>query len=401
MNGMVLDSWLARIADIHPVGWDLGLDRVGQVARLLGVTHPADKVVLVAGTNGKGSTCQYLTDIARASGLRTGASTSPHLFRFNERIAVDGEPAKDSLIVEAFESIDEARGDITLTHFEFASLASMLIFEQIELDLAILEVGLGGRLDAMNVVDPDLCIISSIDLDHESWLGDTREAIGFEKAGILRSGVALVLGEPNPPQSVLRQVDKLQVPMLAINRDFAIDDQLEYSLPASSFAVAKKAAEVLNLSLPDEVYTDIARTSRLVGRRTWWTTGGRVLLDVAHNPAAANLLWEYVKGLNHIGNVHGLFGIYADKNIGGVADVFKGKFETWHLTNLDEPRAAKASEIVYHLPEEDRGTAFTYAKISDAVEGVLEITKPEDFVLVFGSFSVVAGALEYLNKNKT
>ena len=395
---MELDDWLSRIANVHPVGWDLGLDRVGQVAREMGVIHPASKVVLVAGTNGKGSICQYLTDMAIAGGMRTGPSTSPHLFRFNERIAVDGEPVKDSIIVEAFERIDVARGHTSLTYFEFASLASMAIFKDCELDLAILEIGLGGRLDAMNVVAPDLCIIASIDLDHESWLGDTREAIGFEKAGILRHGIPLVLGDPDPPRSVIAQVDKLRVPMLAINRDFFIEDQLEYALPAASFATARKASEVLNLNLSDELYIEIASTSKLAGRKTWWRSGCRVLLDVAHNPAAANLLLEYVKGLDLAGNMHGLFGIYADKNIRGVAEVFKGQFMTWHLTNLDESRAAQASEIVRHMPDADRGAVSTYAKIDFALDAVFEIAKPEDLVVVFGSFSVVARSLEYLKK---
>ena len=393
---MDLDGWLFRIANIHPVGWDLGLDRVARVAKTLGVLHPADKVVLVAGTNGKGTICQYLSEMARVGGLRTGTSTSPHLFRFNERINVAGAPAEDSTIVEAFERIDVARGDISLTYFEFASLASMVIFKNSNLDLAILEVGLGGRLDAMNIVEPDLCIIASIDLDHESWLGETREAIGFEKAGILRQGIPLVLGDSNPPKSVLKHVAKLQVPMQAIDRDFSVDEQLEYRLPGISFASARKASELLNFVLSEHEYADIARATRLEGRRTWLRMGFRVLLDVAHNPASAKYLAEYVKGLGFKGYIHGVFGIYGDKNISGVTQAFKGQFKTWHLTNMDEARAAGPTEIMLGLPEEDRAAVFTYAKIDSALEGVSQMANKDDLVLVFGSFAVVSGALEYL-----
>ena len=396
---MDLNDWLSRIGNIHPVGWDLGLERVGQVARTLAVVHPCERVVLVAGTNGKGSTCQYLSDMARAAGLRTGVSTSPHLFRFNERIVIDGEVVSDGLIVEAFEQIDAARDDISLTYFEFASLASLLIFQQSNLDLAILEVGLGGRLDAMNVVDPDLCIIVSIDLDHQTWLGDTREAIGLEKAGILRQGIPLVLGDPDPPQSVLAQVDKLQVPFSAMDRDFSVEEQLEYALPATSFASARQAAQLLNFDVSEDHYVDIARTSSLTGRKTWYQARCRFLLDVAHNPAAAILLSGYLKTLDLAGDIHALVGIYGDKDIAGVTGAFQGLFKTWHLTELNEERGASPTEIVGHLSEEDVGGIFTYAKIDLAVGTLLRLAKPEDLVLVFGSFAVIAGALEYLEKH--
>ena len=397
---MYLDEWLSRIANIHPVGWDLGLDRVGEVARTLGVTHPGNRVVLIAGTNGKGSTCQYLAEMARAAGYRTGASTSPHLFKFNERIVVDGEAVSDSVIVEAFEQIDTARGDISLTYFEFASLASMVIFDQSDLDLAILEVGLGGRLDAMNVADPDLCVISSIDIDHQAWLGETREAIGQEKAGILRRGIPLVLGDPDPPCSVLRHADSLQVPVLAMNRDFIVEEQLDYALPAASFASARMALELLDIKLPNECYIDIARSSRLTGRKTWFEAGCRVLLDVAHNPAAANFLSKYLRTLRVKGDIHGLIGVHADKDISGITRAFRGQFSSWHLTDMKEQRAAPATEIARHLTDENRGEVYTYAKIDSAIEVLLQIARPDDLVLVFGSFAVVAGALECLNKHQ-
>ena len=178
-----LDHWLSYIEELHPVGWDLGLDRVKEVGRRLNLLHPATTTILVAGTNGKGSTCEYLERFAMANGLRVGKSTSPHLHQFNERIAINGTPVSDHSLVRAFQEIESARKEISLTYFEFATLASLFLFREEKVDVAILEVGLGGRLDAMNIVDPDLTVITSISLDHQSWLGDTREEIAREKPG--------------------------------------------------------------------------------------------------------------------------------------------------------------------------------------------------------------------------
>lgn len=400
MKAMDLNDWLARIQRVHPVDWDLGLERVGRVGKVLGIEHPGEKVVLVAGTNGKGSTCQYLSDMARAAGLTVGASTSPHLFQFNERIVIDGQPVADSLIVEAFEAIEAARGETSLTYFEFSSLASMLIFQWKAVDLSILEVGLGGRLDAMNIVNPDLCIITSIDLDHETWLGDTREAIGLEKAGILRPGIPLVLADPVPPESVMCQVEKLNVPLLALGRDFFVPESLECSLPSPSYAAARQAAQLLDLGLSDDQLTAIAGASRLLGRKTWVKSGCNYLLDVAHNPAAARLLADYLGSLQLSGDAHALLGIYADKNIAGVTDAFKGLFSTWHLTDLSEERAASSENVAAELPDEDAGKIYTYANISTALKTVQRMAKPDDLVVVFGSFATVAGAIEYLDEQQ-
>ncbi|MBD3647585.1 MAG: bifunctional tetrahydrofolate synthase/dihydrofolate synthase, partial [Pseudomonadales bacterium] len=220
---MQLADWLRRIEGLHPRSWDLGLDRVGEVADRLGVRSPAPRIFLVAGTNGKGSVCTLIANLCRSMGLTAGLTTSPHLLRFNERIVVNGREATDAEICEAFATIDEARGEISLTYFEFAALAAFLIFRRHAVDVAVLEVGLGGRLDAMNIVEPDVSVITRIALDHQNWLGDTREQIAIEKAGIMRSARPCILGDPDMPGSLMEQADRVGCRLHRIDEDFVLD----------------------------------------------------------------------------------------------------------------------------------------------------------------------------------
>jgi len=387
-----LEAWLEKISEVHPVGWDLGLERVGTVARRLEVLKPASKVVLVAGTNGKGSTCEYLSAICLAAGLRVGKSTSPHLFRFNERICVDGEPVTDAEIVAAFEQIDRARGETSLTYFEFATLASLWIFKQAGLDLAVLEIGLGGRLDAMNIVDPDLAVITSISMDHESWLGDNREAIGREKAGILRSQVPCVLADPEPPLSVLEEAERLAVPLHRVTDKDLPDQSLGLQLPALSYVAAVQAAGLMGINLSKPEQKRIARDTGLLGRRTWIDWRCPVLLDVAHNPAAAEHLAEFIRRDLKGRRIHVVSGMYADKDIDGVYSCLVPLVESWHLVDLDEQRAASAAALASHLA--GVGQVSTYANIAEAVSSLEAAVDAEDIVLVTGSFPVVAAGLQ-------
>lgn len=395
-----LDNWLEKISGIHPVGWDLGLERVGEVGRRLDVLRPSDTVVLVAGTNGKGSTCRYLSEMATAAGLTTGLSSSPHLFRFNERIVVDGNPVEDDVIVSAFEKIDKARGEISLTYFEFGSLASLVIFAEQGVDVSILEIGLGGRLDAMNIVSPDMTIITSIALDHQAWLGDTREDIGREKAGIMRKGVPCVIADPSPPDTVLEVASGVGAPLERIGLDFQVDVSVSCSLPAESFAAARQACRLLGWGLTETQIRTIGEETQLPGRKTWIGGPCRILLDVAHNPAAAKHLREYLDDVEIVGDIHLLMGIYADKDIAGVLDQFRGKINNWHFSDLDEDRGARASAILDHLAEDHAGNSYTYAKMTSAIEALLEMVKPEDLILVAGSFPIVAGVLEYFDETQ-
>src|SRR5690606_560710 len=220
MTRMTLVEWLAYIERQHPRSIEMGLERVRRVAASLGLGRPARRVVTVGGTNGKGSTVAFIEAIAREAGWRVGAYTSPHLLAYNERVRVDGIEADDAALVDAFEAVERARGDVALTYFEYGTLAALWLFERADLDLAILEVGLGGRLDATNLVDPDVAVITTVDLDHQEWLGGDREAIGFEKAGIARAWKPLVLGDDDPPSSVLRHAYAIGASAVRMGCDF-------------------------------------------------------------------------------------------------------------------------------------------------------------------------------------
>lgn len=393
--GSSLQDWLGYIETVHPVGWDLGLERVQAVADSLDIRHPGSTTILVAGTNGKGSTCEYLAALAASNGLSCGKSTSPHLLTFNERIVINGEQATDANIVTAFADIERARGDITLTYFEFAALASMLLFARRGVEVAILEIGLGGRLDAMNIAHPDLSIITSISVDHQAWLGETREAIGGEKAGIMRPGVPCLIADRQPPASLATHAAALGTPVRLLGQDFDLPAGLpDPWLPADSLAAALAAAGQLGWQTNDA--GDIAATTRLAGRRSWIAGAPAVLLDVAHNPAAAASLARYLESLELHGDVHALVGMYADKDIEQTTAALAAKIKTWHLTGLDDPRAAPAAELSDRLAGEVGGSRSAYAKIGEAVAGIRAVAGSNDLILVFGSFPVVAGAMQLL-----
>lgn len=393
-----LDRWLDYIGSVHPVGWDLGLDRVASVGAKLEVLHVADTVILVAGTNGKGSTCEYLEQFALSSNLSVGKSTSPHLSHFNERIAVDGSPVSDADIVEAFLEIERARGDITLTYFEFATLASLVVFKSRQLDVTILEIGLGGRLDAMNIVEPDLSIITAIALDHQDYLGDNREDIAREKAGIMRKGVTCLVSDRDPPASITACASERGAKLCLIGRDFDLAPGISPALPEDSFAVAAEAARVLNWKTDQAAR--IAAETRLAGRRSWVHGPRDVLLDVAHNPAAAASLADCVSGLEDYDAIHAVLGMYADKDIEAVTAALAPWIKTWHLCAGDEPRAAPPDILGRRLSVEQSGNVSTYGKISDAFAGAASNAGERELILVFGSFPVVGACLELLDEFK-
>lgn len=392
-----LADWLETISEIHPVKWDLGLERVRSVAERMDLLKPADTVVLVAGTNGKGSTCEYLSHLLRSKGQSVGKSTSPHFLSFNERIEINGELATDDEIISAFEAIEEARGEITITYFEFATLASLYIFRQHDVDVAILEIGLGGRLDAMNIVEPTVSVITSITLDHQEWLGDTREEIALEKAGIMRCGVKCIVSDRDPPVTLFEHAGTIGAPLDLIGDDFDVPRDLpRMKLPADSFAAALSAAESLGFSYSHAALSQIAQSVSLCGRWQWIEGSPPMLLDVAHNPAAAESFAGYVKEHQPDGDIHAVTGIYADKDISGVIAPFLPLVKTWHLTDLDDPRAACAENLKQLFHRKTKGEVESYAKISTAVETLQTRAEAEDLILVFGSFPVVAGALQLL-----
>ncbi|MCB1693850.1 MAG: bifunctional tetrahydrofolate synthase/dihydrofolate synthase, partial [Pseudomonadales bacterium] len=409
---MNLDDWLHRIENLHPRKWDLGLERVGEVGRRLDVLKPAPRVFLVAGTNGKGSACETIDFLCRRAGLRTGKSVSPHLVRFNERIVVDGEPAGDDEICGAFEAIEAARGDTSLSYFEFGALAAMYVFRSRRVEAAVLEIGLGGRLDAMNIVAPDVSIITRIALDHEAWLGSDREQIGAEKAGILRAGVPLVLSDRDPPASVLARAQELGAPLYRIDEAFGrdasgyfmtrgndcvrFDVASEPALPLPSVVAGIQAVSLADIEPGQEDIRMLVQDLTLAGRFQRLQGVRETILDVAHNPDAAQHLAARMAPLAATRRVHAVFGMYADKDYKAVIGAMKPYVSRWYACQADEPRALARDELAACLSAIGGSVAGSYAKVSDAYDAALEHSEPGDLVLVFGSFPIVGGVLEHL-----
>lgn len=408
-----LAQWLDYQQTVHPRSIDMGLERVGEVARRLGLGRPGRFVATVGGTNGKGSTVAFLEAIARAAGLRVGAYTSPHLLRYNERVRIDSAEAADAELVAAFERIEAARGDIPLTFFEFGTLAALMLFEAAGLDLAILEVGLGGRLDATNIIDPDVAVITTVDLDHQDYLGDDRESIGAEKAGILRAGKPCVLGEKDPPSSVLRRAYAIGAFAIRGHSDYLVDDlgdhwrwrepgyEIELPEPALSApaqrgnaAAAIAALRALDLPIPDEAIRAGVREARLPGRLQRLAGSPERVLDVAHNPQGARQLAAWLEA--HPKRTVAVFSALADKDLAGIVAPVAPHLRAWHLGPITDagPRGLPVDELARrlaeHLPAE---ILHPHRSLAEALAAAALQAGPDGRVLVFGSFHTVAAAL--------
>ncbi|WP_425563089.1 bifunctional tetrahydrofolate synthase/dihydrofolate synthase [Luteimonas vadosa] len=413
-----LPDWLAFIERQHPSAIALGLDRVREVSLRMGLRRPAPRVVTVAGTNGKGSTVAFIEAIARAAGFRTGAYTSPHLVAYNERIRIDGDDAGDAELVAAFQAVDAARGDTSLTYFEYGTLAALWLFSRARLDLAILEVGLGGRLDAVNLVDADVSVITTVDLDHQDWLGADREAIGLEKAGVARAGRPLVLGEDDPPASVLRHAYRIGAPAIRAGSDYLVERRadgwrwrepgFEVDLPMPRLAApvqlrnaaaAIAALRALDLEIPRQAWGEGVSDARVAGRlQRFMRDGIEVLVDVGHNPQAARALSDALRALPVAGRTHVVYAALADKDAVGVVSALAGQVDGWHLAGLEHAGARGTS--VDGLADKLAGTAAAsgarHATVAEAMSAALPQLRVGDRLLVFGSFHTAAEALGVL-----
>jgi dihydrofolate synthase/folylpolyglutamate synthase len=419
-----LAEWLAYIERQHPKSIDMGLERVRDVAKGMELQRPARHVVTVAGTNGKGSTVAFIEAIARAAGWKVGAYTSPHLLAYNERVRIDGRDAEDVDLVAAFEAIEAARGATPLTYFEYGTLAALWLFERAGLDLAVLEVGLGGRLDAVNVVDADVAVITTVDLDHQDYLGNDREAIGLEKAGIARAWKPLVLGEDDPPASVLRHAYAIGASAIRANCDFffarlplAVGEppqwrwrevgwRIDLPLPQlvapsqlRNAATAVAALRALNRPLPKAAIAQGVALARVAGRlQRFVRDGAEIVLDVAHNPQAARELATWLAQAPAAGRTHAVFAALGDKDVEGIVDALAGHIDGWFLAGLEAagPRGGTAAGLATQL----QGTAAAGGQRHDDVAGALAAARSQagagDRILVFGSFHTVAAALRVL-----
>jgi dihydrofolate synthase/folylpolyglutamate synthase len=408
-----LGEWLSYIERQHPKTIALGLERVSEVFSRLSIKIHCP-VLTVGGTNGKGSTCAMLESILRAAGYRTGLYSSPHLLRYNERVRVAGIEASDEALADAFSAVEQARLEVPLTYFEFGTLAALWLFSGETLEAAILEVGLGGRLDAVNIVDPDCAVLTSVGIDHVEYLGATREEIGREKAGIFRPGRAAVIAEPDPPRSVLEAAgDKL-----FLGKDFGYQAQagqwtywgpagrrggLAYPALRGRIQLANAAAAICalgTLELPlamQDVRRGLAEVE-LPGRFQVLPGRPQVILDVAHNAQAAKVLAQNLADAGFAPETIAVCGMLRDKDIGAVLRELAPRVTRWHLASLPGPRGALASELAAHLPAEkkelfDSAAAAFAAARARASEG--------DKIVVFGSFLTVADVMAWLNNNKT
>lgn len=412
-----LDDWLSRLESQHPVAIDLGLERVAVVARRLGLdTLPlAGRVVTVAGTNGKGSTVAMLERLARTHGLTTAAYTSPHLLHYNERLCFDGIAATDATLVSAFERVEAARleGDpISLTYFEAGTLAALVAIAEVRPHLAILEVGLGGRLDAVNVVDSDIAVITTIAHDHADFLGDDLDGIGFEKAGILRRGRPAVLGSRSLPYSVSQRIAELAVADLWLGRDFdhretgaarwqwagrvfgeesrCLDGLPDPGLPLDNAAVALQVLALCGVTPQLDATREALGSVSLMGRLQWV---GRWCFDVAHNPHAAAYVAARLAQRSRAGRRIGLIGVLKDKDAEALVKALEPVIDAWVPVGLSGPRGRSGDDLAQSLSTVGAEVLCVADSPAEGVAWLAPRLQPSEEVLVCGSFHTVAEAL--------
>ncbi|WP_262965947.1 bifunctional tetrahydrofolate synthase/dihydrofolate synthase [Methylobacter psychrophilus] len=416
-----LKGWLDWQESLHPLAIDLGLERAAQVFHALNPDCLKPPTITVAGTNGKGSCIAYLEAIYRAQGYRVGAYSSPHILKYNERIKIDGKPVSDELICEAFARIEAVRGNTSLSYFEFGTLAALDIFWRSGLDVQLLEVGLGGRLDAVNIVDPDVALISSIGIDHVDWLGATREAIGQEKAGIFRAKTPAIVGDCDPPASLQQSAIDKNALLYCIGKDFGFKKQMttwnwfagdrhirqipepglkgEHQYRNASAVIL--AVEVLSKILPvsDKAIRSGVKNSHLLGRFQLINDKIPILLDVGHNPEAVKTLVDYLNRTFPDRRIHAIFSMMKDKDIASVINIMNPVVYDWFFAPLANPRAATES-IMQEIFSQSSVTkvSFGFNGFAQAYEAAKSQSLENDLLLVFGSFFLVSDCLNEFEK---
>ncbi len=418
MHFDTLKGWLDWQESLHPRSIDLGLDRVTQVYHALKAPAPKKLVTItVAGTNGKGSSIAFLEAIYLAQGLKVGAYTSPHIINYNERIKINAQPISDELICAAFARIEAVRNNISLSYFEFGTLAALDIFSRSELDIQLLEVGLGGRLDAVNIVDPDAAIVTSISIDHTAWLGETREAIAYEKSGVFRANTPAITGELEPPQPLIDNAEKINARLLRLGHEFSYQKNATSwdwqcgknhlnDLPAPQLKGEhqyRNAASVLTaidnlqskIAVSEQAIKQGLSNTKLAGRFQYIKSAPPVLLDVSHNPQAAQALVEHLQAEFQHTPVHAIFTMMNDKDLTGVISLMQPFIKHWYIAPLDHSRASTESELK---------NAFQHCdiiQVSFGFENFLtsyyaaknKAQADQGVILIFGSFFLVS---EYL-----
>ncbi len=415
---MTLQDWLTHCERLHPQTIDMGLERVKQVAERLHLAFECP-VITVAGTNGKGSTCAMLESVLRQAGYKTGLYTSPHLVHFEERCRLHGKPALANDLIPHFQAVEDARGDISLSYFEFTSLALFRYLAHSGLDVVILEVGLGGRLDAVNVIDTDCAVITSVDLDHTDLLGSTREAIGHEKAGIMRPHRPVVVCDPAPPETVLAHAQSLGADVWRVGTDFQFSGDAQQwtwkgrgrTYSGLAYPALRGANQLLNaagvLAVLEVLRTRLPVTAQAIrlglslvewaGRFQILPGQPAIVLDVAHNPHAAAALAHNLDAMGFYPNTHAVVGAMQDKDLAGLLKRLLPLVDHWYFCDLPTPRAASAAQLRQVWQAQNppaNATAAEFRTPSEALASAQERADPADRILVFGSFFTVGGVLE-------
>lgn len=433
-----LDAWLSYIESLHPKSISMGLDRVNRMIARLNLS-PKFPIITVAGTNGKGSTCAMLAQIYKQAGYQVGCYTSPHLLRYNERVRVNGVEASDAELCVAFSAVDAARVgadniEIALTYFEVGTLAAMWHFMQANIDIAIMEIGLGGRLDAVNAFEPSSAIVTSVALDHQDYLGDTRELIGFEKAGVYRNSVPAICGDINPPASLIAHAEQIQADFKRIHQDFGYltvgncwqflqNGSVVYTLPKPTLqgsyqlanaSCAIAAVESLQSKLPvllDAMASAMQQVS-LAGRfqviATNQSNAPRVILDVAHNPHAAKALSENLKACKVQytqtnveicpAKTFAVFAMLADKDMQGVVSELQNEIDVWYVASIDHARGAQASDLTEVIVGVNPAAEIKmFDNANNAYQQACIDMRENDKMIVFGSFFTVSSVLQVIS----
>lgn len=417
MRFETLEQWLAWQEQLHPRAIDLGLERVVAVRDMLGLATPPYAVITVGGTNGKGSCAAWLTALLRTSGHRVGTYTSPHLIAYNERVAVDGDDADDQALCEAFAAVDRARAGRSLTYFEFGTLAALHHFRVRDCTVVVLEVGMGGRLDATNVLDADASVVVSVGIDHTEWLGKDRDAIGFEKAGIYRTGRPAICADPNPPRSLIAHAERIGAHLVVAGRHYGhtvhADGSWDFrglnseyrTLPPpvlpglmqyGNAAAALAALDALPALFPPDHATVVRAlgAARLRGRFQRVLESPRVVLDVAHNPDAARMLARQLAADPVSGRRLAVCAMLADKDIESALSALDAEVDHWVFAGLDGPRGAPAFELAARAAAAGvHGSVETCNDVPAALARARQLAAADDRIIVFGSFLTVAAAL--------
>ncbi|WP_416379817.1 MULTISPECIES: bifunctional tetrahydrofolate synthase/dihydrofolate synthase [unclassified Gilliamella] len=408
-----LKTWLCYLEQLHPTTIDMGLERVKIIAQRLDILQPAPYVITVAGTNGKGTTCRTLEMILLASKRKVGVYSSPHLLRFTERVRINNQESTAQETVNAFVEIEKVRGDISLTYFEYATLAALYQFKKAKLDVVVLEVGLGGRLDATNIVDADIAVITTIDIDHVDYLGNTRESIGREKAGIFKSKSIAVVGEQNVPVTIPLVAESVNCPIYTVNSDWSYqqinDNQWSFESPLANYhhlpianvplanavtAIAALSYSSLNIT-QDDIVKGLKQAS-LVGRFQTLQHSPLVIIDVAHNPHAATYLIKQLAQLkakqSKTGKIRFVIGMLKDKDIKSTLSILQG--DVWYCATLYGERGCKAEVLKQYLLDKEETSVLTFDHVADAYQKAMQDAKDNDIIVVCGSFHTVAEVLE-------